>query len=179
MEERVKPIIGYEQEYLISDSGRVLRVLSKGKTKEIKLYKDKDGYLTVCLCKHNKKKTARVHRLVAEAFIPNNDRYPQVNHKDEIKSNNHYSNLEWCTAKYNTAYNDGTNRRAKKRKKPVVLFNDKETLYFDSASDAAVALNTSHGTISAIAGGYYGKKTINGYRVRFVTGSGGRKSETN
>src|SRR5690625_7779580 len=66
-----------------------------------------DCYLRVELTKNGTFKRYPVHRLVAEAFISNPNKHPVVNHKDEIKSNNHASNLEWCTQSYNVMYGDG------------------------------------------------------------------------
>lgn len=76
----------------------------------------KDGYKEVILRTNIKKPVFRtIHRLVAEAFIPNPDNLSCVNHKDENKTNNHVSNLEWCTHKYNSNY--GTiNKRLSKQK---------------------------------------------------------------
>jgi len=68
--------------------------------------KDKDGYLTVNLKKDGKYECAKIHRLVASAFVPNPNDFPQVNHRDENKQNNSAENLEWCTAKYNNTYNN-------------------------------------------------------------------------
>lgn len=66
---------------------------------------DKDGYCIIGLRRPDmNKKTFRVHRLVADAFIPNPNNYDQVNHKDENPSNNHFKNLEWCTSQYNNSY---------------------------------------------------------------------------
>lgn len=69
-------------------------------------FKNGKGYLMVSLTKHHKTKGFSVHRLVANAFIPNPNNYPQVNHKDEDKSNNQVENLEWCSAKYNNRYSN-------------------------------------------------------------------------
>lgn len=86
-------------------------------------------YKQVVLYKNKEHKTVAVHRLVAEAFIPNPDNLPQVNHKDENPSNNNVSNLEWCTCKYNVNYGTATDRRALKTRnnaynqKPVICLN--------------------------------------------------------
>lgn len=121
-----KDILGYEGLYQVSNFGRV-KSLKFGKERILKLTKDKDGYLIVNLYKNNKSKTFKVHRLVAEAFIPNPDNLPQVNHKDEDKSNNIVSNLEWCDVKYNQNYGTRNKRIGKsntngKRSKTVLQY---------------------------------------------------------
>lgn len=58
-----------------------------------------------------------IHRLVAEAFIPNPNNYPCINHKDENPSNNNIDNLEWCTYKYNANYGTGVERQKLSRRK--------------------------------------------------------------
>ena len=75
------------------------------KEKLIKPYKDSTGYLVVSL-RDNKGNTYRkkIHRLVAQAFLPNPDNLNVVNHKDENKLNNVVENLEWCTTSYNANY---------------------------------------------------------------------------
>ena len=65
-----------------------------------------DGHLRVTLSNSGRKQRVFVHRLVAEAFIPNPNNYPIVNHKDEVPSNNCVDNLEWCTYAYNNTYNN-------------------------------------------------------------------------
>lgn len=65
---------------------------------------DKDGYKCVRLSKDGKHKNYRVHRLVAQAFIPNPNDYPLINHKDENRSNNEVYNLEWCSHSHNINY---------------------------------------------------------------------------
>lgn len=104
MQEIWKDIKGYEGKYQISNLGNVksLNYNKIGVEKLLSFWKSK--YLYVNLYKNNKGKTFKVHTLVAEAFIPNPNNYPQVNHKDENKHNNCVNNLEWCTAKYNCNY---------------------------------------------------------------------------
>lgn len=64
----------------------------------------KKGYCAVYLYNENGRKFFLVHRLVAEAFIPNPNNYPEINHRDENSLNNNVDNLEWCTSKYNSNY---------------------------------------------------------------------------
>lgn len=71
-------------------------------------------YSYIAITLHSKKYNFRVHRLVAETFIPNPNNWPQVNHIDENKLNNRVENLEWCTAKYNSNYGTHTKRVAEK-----------------------------------------------------------------
>lgn len=116
-----KPVVGYEGHYQVSNFGRV-KSIKFGKEIILK-QKIKGGYYCVNLSKNNKVKTYLVHRLVAEAFISNPDNLPQVNHKDEDKTNNIYTNLEWCDAKYNTNFGTCIERRSKKKSKPVLQYD--------------------------------------------------------
>ena len=110
-QEQWRDIDGYDGMYQVSDIGRV-RSLKYGKVRVLKAQKDKDGYLRVSLYKDNKEKHFFVHRLVAQAFIENDDETKtQINHIDECKQNNRLWNLEYCTAQYNTTYNDIHHRR--------------------------------------------------------------------
>ena len=99
-EEIWKEIQGFEDRYAVSSKGRVMN-LKTGKI--LKHGSTQNGYANVCLCKGDgtKRKWIKVHRLVAEAFIDNPDNLPQVNHKDENKTNNNVENLEWCSASKN------------------------------------------------------------------------------
>lgn len=114
MEEIWKDIKGFEGAYQISNLGRVKSleryVPSSGKTpqkikeKIRKTFSTTAGYLYVVLSYNHIRKTALIHRLVAEAFIPNPDNLECVNHKDENKQNNIVENLEWCNYTYNNTY---------------------------------------------------------------------------
>lgn len=122
MEEIWTPIKydGYE----ISNLGRVKSYkVDKKNGKIMKPYHDTKGYLQIDLSLDGRKRQNRVHlfihRLVAEAFIPNPDNLPQVNHKDENKENNCVDNLEWCTNEYNCRYGTHTERVGAKQRKPI------------------------------------------------------------
>lgn len=97
--EEFRDVPGYEGTYEVSNWGRVRR---NGKI--LKPGKDTCGYLLVVLSKNGVRKTVSVHRLVASAFLSNPQNLPQVNHKDEDKTNNTVENLEWCTREYNINY---------------------------------------------------------------------------
>lgn len=124
--EEWKSIPGYEGLYEISSYGRVksldryVKVKSKSyrlqKGKMLSPIKNKYGYLQVFLCCNGKYKIISVHRLVAEAFIPNPDNLPIINHKDEDKSNNCVENLEWCSHRYNSNYNGVLKKRSQRMK---------------------------------------------------------------
>lgn len=105
-----KPVVGYEGSYEVSNLGRVRsldRFNSRGywiKGRQLALNKNQKGYLRVGLFDGCRQRLKSVHRLVAEAFIPNSENKPQVNHLDEDKSNNAVTNLEWVTNKENAVY---------------------------------------------------------------------------
>ena len=98
-----KDIAGYEGLYQVSDFGEV-RSLKYGKTRVLKTGKHRNGYLLVNLWKEGKRKHHYIHRLVAQAFIQNPNNLPCINHKDEDKTSNVVTNLEWCSYSYNNCY---------------------------------------------------------------------------
>lgn len=122
--EQWRDIDGYEGVYQVSDFGRV-RSLKYGKVRVLKPQKNKCGYLIVGLYKDGKRKGITVHRLVADAFIPNNDDAKnEINHINEDKEDNKVSNLEYCDRRYNVTYNDLNLRRKNgKRLKIAKLYN--------------------------------------------------------
>lgn len=162
-----KDVVGYEGYYKISNKGRCIS-LDYNHTKLPKLMKPSKAstnneYMRYCLTIDGVKKDCKIHRLVAQAFIPNPNNLPMVNHKDENPKNNcvwvnedgsiNYdkSNLEWCDAKYNVNYGTANERKAKHRKKGVLAYqneNDCYKIWFSSSADAAEMLsgNRRNGT---------------------------------
>ena len=121
--EQWRDIDGYDGMYQVSDLGRV-RSKKYGRWKVLRPSKLKSGYLYVNLSKNKEIKHFYVHRLVAQAFIPNDDETKiYINHRDECKKNNKVSNLEYCTAQYNVTYNDLHHKRNTKRRKIEKLYN--------------------------------------------------------
>lgn len=139
--EEYRDIKGYEGLYQVSNKGNIksLNYLGKGKIQILKKRKTAKGrYFSVMLCKNGTKKEYLIHRLVAEAFIPNKENLPQVNHKDENGFNNCVDNLEWCDRKYNCNYGTRNERHNKAVKKQVLQYtkNGEFLREWDSASDA-------------------------------------------
>lgn len=119
-----KDVIGFEGLYQVSSDGRVrslprLKICgfngkqSVQKGRILKPGYTNDGYPFVNLVKDGKSKPHYIHRLVAQAFIPNPNNYPIINHKDENPGNNNYKNLEWCTQEYNINYGTAIERISK------------------------------------------------------------------
>lgn len=110
MIEEWRTVKGYEGLYEVSSLGRVRsldrydRMNRFWKGRILNLHTGTGGYLFVALSSNGKEKNYLVHRLVAQAFLPNPDNLPQVNHRDEVKINNRVENLEWCDREYNINY---------------------------------------------------------------------------
>lgn len=179
MKEEWRDIKGYEGYYQVSNMGRVRSVdrdiRNTGNIGETKIshYKGRvliqgrrnKGYLGVILTKNSKQKSYAVHRLVAQAFIPNPNNLPQVNHKDEDKTNNCVENLEWCDCKYNINYGSWRKKQSESHKgkyaKKIVQLSKSGRFIriFDSITDAEKITGTKH--ISAVACGH--RKYAGGY----------------
>ena len=152
MEEIFKDIEGYFGLYQVSNLGNI-KSLKYGKERILKPAKDKNKYSIVCLCKQGKMKNHKVHRLVAQAFIPNPNNLPQINHKDENPSNNCVLNLEWCTADYNHNYGThnervgASNTNNPKRSKQVLCVETNKI--YPSTMEVERQLGFSRGNISS------------------------------
>ena len=135
-------------------------LLPKREQKEVKNYEGK--YWVSNNGKNNKCKWFRVHRLVAEAFIPNPNNYSEINHKDENKENNHLNNLEWCNRKYNMNYGTIKDRMVTNKEKVICI----ETgIVYESITDAARKMNAHRSNISACVRGKH--KTSCGYHWKY------------
>ena len=174
--ENWQPVKGYDGIYEVSDKGRVrsLNYNHTGTDRILKPRKNGDGYLQVGLWKDGHVKTVRIHRLVAEAFIQNPNNLETVNHKDEVKTNNTVSNLEWMSKKDNNNYGSRTIRASKantnnpKRSKQVQMF-DKSTgellASFPSTHEAERVTGIYQGNICSCCKGKY--KSAGGYVWRY------------
>lgn len=157
MIEQWKTIFDYP-DYEVSNLGRV-RSLKFGKEKLLSPGIHSKGYLIVSLCKNGDLKHYLVHRLVAQAFLPNPLNLPEVNHKDENKLNNCVDNLEWCERQYNVDYS---------KAKQVGQYDLSGNLIkvWKSVREIERQLGFSNGHISACCRGI--KKTASGFIWRYI-----------
>lgn len=152
-----KEIEGFKG-YEVSNYGNV-----RSPRKMLRKHKNGRGYYRVWLPDN---RFHFVHRLVAKAFVENPNGYPIVNHIDESKTNNHATNLEWCTYKYNSNYKDTPRRCSEKARKPVIqVLPNGEVLRWESLRAVERELGFAHNNISKVCKGYY--KTAYGYEWRF------------
>lgn len=176
LEEIWKDVEGFEGRYQVSNAGRV-RSFARKSYKEPKILTcihDKYGYLLVNLYYSErgiKGKQAKVHRLVAKAFIDNPLNLPEINHKDENKQNNVVDNLEWCTTRYNLTYGNrlnctyGSNNYHSKLTQDQVdeirrTYIKSDPKYGQSALGRKYGV--AHGSIAAIVKGKSWNKSIKG-----------------
>lgn len=163
-------IEGYEN-YQVSNLGRVksLNYNRTGKEQILKPVKRKNKYLSVNLCKNGKIKNLLVHRLVAQAFLPNPKNMPDINHKDENKQMNIVSNLEWCTRKQNINYGTHNERVAKTLSIPIVQLtkNGEYIATYQGAMQVEKDLGFNNSNISSCCNGK--RKTANGYKWQYLS----------
>lgn len=156
-------ISGYEGLYQVSNWGQVKSFPRNGTINEIKIlkpFKSRNGYLRIKLCKDGVIKTYYVHRLVAEAFIENPNNLPEVNHINEVKTDNRSENLEYCDHKTNINHGSRNERIATsmtngKRSKAILQFDSQGSLIkeFPSSREVTRQLGYSQGEISKCCNG--------------------------
>ena len=161
--EEWRDIPGYEGFYQASNLGRIKSTLFK-KERILKTRKHPTGYELVNL----KNKTYRVHYLIALTYIPNPQKYKEINHRDENKQNNKVENLEWCNRKYNCSYGSLPKKVGERFGKKIALIDEdrKERCYFESAMSAERTLNVDHSSIIKCCKGKM--KTAGGYRWKYA-----------
>ena len=177
MEEIWKDIKDYESLYQVSSLGRVRSVdrlvdihnskrIAKGQI--ISQHITKSGYCVVDLYKGNERKALQVHRLVAEAFIPNPDNLPQVNHKSEAKTENFVENLEWCDQSYNVSYNGLSRKRGRLFRKPIIQMDldGNEIFGWLSMRDCQYVTGYHRGCIADVCKGKYSQAY--GYKWKYA-----------
>lgn len=175
-----KDIEEYSGKYEVNKNGDVRNKLTR---KILKQQKTRFGYMTVKLFENNHGKEYRVHRLVAVAFLPNERNKPCVHHIDHDKTNNHVSNLEWCTHKENSQHDvkDGKRvingvwlERIRESRKPMykpVIGVSKltgEAIYFENMRKVR-SIGISPGDVSKCCKGK--KKSAGGYKWSYVNRS--------
>jgi hypothetical protein len=178
MTEIWKPITGYEGYYEVSNLGNVrsiARVVNcNGHPKQTETFVllpliDRQGYYKIQLHKDGNVKTFKVHRLVAMAFLPNDNHYRCINHKDEDKGNNCVTNLEWCTHKYNTNYGTGIRRRVEKQRKAVVKYDSQgnKIARYNSIGEASKKTGICGSGIGQCCSGNKKYSVVGGFIWRF------------
>ena len=186
-----KDIIGYECKYQVSNLGNVKSLKDRyGNYREkiLKLRKNKYNYLQVGLCKDGKHKTYKVHRLVAEAFLPKVEGKTHVDHIDGNRSNNVYTNLRWCTPKENSNFElckkhqsesqkgkkhhmygkhctEETKRKMREANGKKVICLETEKI-FGSTYEAGRELGIDQGSICKCCRG--GRKTAGGFHWKYL-----------
>lgn len=162
MKEIFKDIKGYEGLYQISNLGNVKRI-KKENYILCKPSKDSRGYKQIVLTKDKKRKSFKVHRLVALAFIDNINNYKEINHKDENKLNNNVTNLEWCTRKYNCNYGNRNYKCTRHRLHRIAQYNKQNDLVgeYPSLKEAEKITGIKYQNISSCCRNI--KKSAGGY----------------
>lgn len=157
----MKDIKGYEDLYSVTSCGKVWSYKRK---KFLKPFKTKDGYLQVELCKDGIGSKYYLHRLVADAYIPNISNLPQVGHNDDIKEHCYIKNLYWTTQAENNVHNNRAEKVGSKEGKCVYCVELNRI--FDSQSAAARELNICQASISLSCRDE--SKTAGGFHWRYI-----------
>lgn len=179
--EEWRDIKNFEGIYQVSNLGRIksmtrvitysngVKHLTKGKV--IKPILDTYGYYRITLYKNGKAYQRLWHRVVAEAFVPNPNNFSEINHKNEVRTDNRVENLEWCTKGYNNNYGNHNSNLSLSKRKSIYQIDDSNNVIkkWNSINEALEGLGlpqNNHGNISACLHGRI--KHAYGYRWEFV-----------
>lgn len=169
MEEEVwKDIPGWEGLYQASTLGRIRSLRYKRKVGEVGVlrpYPERTGYAHVNLITAGRKRTVKVHKLIAITFIPNPDGHKCINHIDEDKTNNRASNLEWCSVSYNNSYMGRAKRIGMRYMIPILQYSLGGTFIrrWNCAKDVERELGFQSSNIYQTCKLGYGHKSAYGY----------------
>lgn len=180
--QRTKNIVVFSfynsNKYEIHSDGTIvsLNYNRTGLPKPLKQFYDKNGYACVAIYVDKQTKRMKVHRLVAMAFIPNPNNLPQINHKDENKSNNQIDNLEWCDCSYNINYGTHNDRISKamtngKLSKRVAQIKDGVIIRIFESVNEAQRNGFNQASISKVASNvskYSKYKTHKGFEWKYI-----------
>lgn len=158
-----KEIPGYDGDYTITDTGKVISYKTNT-PKILSTWFQKSGYENIKLSKNNQTYHHLIHRLVAEAFIPNPNNFPQVNHKDKNRSNNNVDNLEWSSIRDNIHDSYDTMSPIRNYKNCILKCEDTDEIIgaFSSIIEAARYANKHFGcSVSGMQRNYVSK----GYKI--------------
>ena len=176
MQEEWRDVVGYEGLYQVSNIGLVKSMQTWRGTRE-RILKEKradNGYCLVEIYKSKERKTHLIHRIVAEAFIPNPDNKPEIDHIDGTRDNNKIDNLRWCTRKENHNFPIYRKRRSNvmigrtgksNGKSRAVVCIDTSVVYFGTR-EAQRMTGVNQGSISAVCRGKL--KTAGGFRWQYA-----------
>ena len=170
--EEWRDVKNYENLYKVSNYGRV-KTLARRRVKEaIMRCEFNKGYPRLSLSKNNKSKHYSVHTLVAIAFIPNPNNYPEINHKDENPMNCKFDNLEWCEHLYNLMYGTRRQKVIEKERKPVNQYtlDGKFVMKHYSIQEAGRNLNVNASAICMCCKGK--QKYAYGYKWEYANKGG-------
>lgn len=158
--------------YYITDSGDLYSRNNKShRIQKLKQQIDKDGYPYIHLWNKGKSKHFHIHRLVAEAFIPNLENKPQVNHKNGIKTDNRVENLEWCSVSENIFHAFRVLHRKSSTMRPVQCIETGKK--YKTITEAAKDYNITPGTLcSALA-----NRVVKGYTITTAAGKHWKRIE--
>ena len=176
-----KKINGYQ--YLVSEDGQIKNIVTG---KILRQVTNKQGYKIVCLSKDGQHKTFKVHRLVAQAFLPNDENKPCVDHIDGDKTNNHYKNLRWASY-YENNHNPVTRERYRQtieykrslkpvsepfRPKQIKVSKDGVEFIFENTkellkqSESVLGVTMVQSVVSRVCNGKI--KTYKGYKMQYA-----------